>query len=64
MLIHTFEPRLNGQEGRFGMSVVRYKQVRDARLGPDDRGLLEAIAIKGKLVPHGHKITKTGWKRD
>ena len=62
MLIHAFEPRLNGQEGRFGSSVKRYKQIRDPRLGPDDRGLLEAMATKGRLVPDGQKITKTGWK--
>lgn len=61
-LIHSFEPPMNGQEGRFGKGVVRYKQVRDKRLGPDDRDLLEAMAVKGDLVPDGKKITKTGWK--
>ena len=62
LLIHSFEPQLNGQEGRFGESVIRYKQVRDARLGPADRELLEAMAKKGELVPDGKKITPTGWK--
>lgn len=62
MLIHAFEPRLNGQEGRFGKSVTRYKQIRDPRLGPGDRVLLEGMAVKGELVPDGHRITKTGWR--
>jgi hypothetical protein len=61
-MIHSFEPALNGQEGRFGQKVIRYKQVRDPRLGPNERELLEGIAIKGKMVPDGKKITKTGWK--
>jgi hypothetical protein len=62
MLIHSYEPRLNGQEGRFGKSVVRYKQVRDPRLGPNDRDLLEGMAVEGDLVPSGKRITPTGWK--
>lgn len=62
LLIHSFEPQLNGQEGRFGKSVIRHKQVRDTRLGPDDRGLWEAMAKKGNLVPDGKRITPTGWK--
>jgi hypothetical protein len=62
IMIHSFEPALNGQEGRFGGKVIRYKQVRDPRLGPNDRDLLEKMAIKGKLVPDGSIITKTGWK--
>jgi hypothetical protein len=62
-MIHGFEPALNGQEGRFGKSVVRYDQVRDERLGPDDRDLVEMIAIKTESVPRGMKITRTGWKR-
>ena len=61
-MIHGFEPPMNGQEGRFGKAVKRYKQVRDPRLGPNDRGLLESMAVKGGLVPDGKKITKTGWK--
>ena len=62
LLIHAFEPALNGQEGRFGKRVIRYKQVRDERLGPEDRVLIEAIASAGKMLPPGKKITKTGWK--
>ena len=62
LLIHSFEPRLNGQEGRFGKAVVRYKQIRDSRLGPSDRNLLEAMAKKGEMVPDGQRITATGWK--
>ncbi len=61
-LIHAFEPPMNGQEGRFGRDVVRYKQVRDDRLGPDDRTLLEDMAVQGDLLPQGRAITKTGWK--
>lgn len=33
IMIHSFEPALNGQEGRFGKVVTRFKQVRDPRLG-------------------------------
>ena len=62
MLIHSCEPRLNGQEGRFGKGVTRYKQVRDPRLGPSDRELIEAMAVKGNLVPSGKKVTPSGWK--
>jgi len=58
MMIHAFEPALNGQEGRFGVSVIRYKQVHDDRLGPGDRELLET----SDLLPEGKKITKSGWK--
>lgn len=61
-LIHSFEPAMNGQEGRFGEGVIRYKQVRDTRLGPTDRKLLEGMAVKGKLMPDGKRITKSGWK--
>jgi hypothetical protein len=61
-MIHAFEPPMNGQEGRFGKAVIRYKQVRDPRLGPSDRGLLESVASKGGFVPNGLKITKSGWK--
>lgn len=63
-MIHAFEPPLNGQEGRFGEGVTRYKQVRDSRLGPTDRELFEAMALTGKLVPAGKRITKSGWKDD
>lgn len=62
MMIHAFEPALNGQEGRFGQSVIRYKQIRDDRLGPEDRQLIETMAKAGDLLPPGKKITKTGWK--
>jgi hypothetical protein len=61
-MIHAFEPPLNGQEGRFGDGVTRYKQVRDSRLDPTDRELLEGMALVGKLVPAGKRITKSGWK--
>jgi hypothetical protein len=62
IMIHGFEPALNGQDGRFGKGVVRYAQIRDDRLGPDDRDLIESIATKTGSVPPGKKITKTGWK--
>lgn len=62
VMIHAFEPLLNGQEGRFGERVTRYKQVRDSRLGPTDRELLEGMALTGGLVPAGKRITKSGWK--
>jgi hypothetical protein len=63
-LIHAFETPLNGQEGRFGDEVTRYKQVRDSRLGPTDRELLEGMALAGGFVPSGKRITKSGWKDD
>ena len=62
LLIHSFEPQLNGQEGRFGAAVIRYKQIRDDRLGPNDRDLVEAMAKKGNLLPDGKRITAFGWK--
>lgn len=62
MMIHAFEPARNGQEGRFGKMFVRYKQIRDDRLAPPNRALLEAMAVAGKLLPPGKKVTKTGWK--
>jgi hypothetical protein len=34
ILIHSVEPPLNRQSGRFGDKVTRYLQVRDERLGP------------------------------
>ncbi len=61
-MIHGFEPPMNGQEGRCGNAVSRYKQVRDPRLGPSDRDLLECIAVQGDFLPPDKKITKTGWK--
>ena len=62
LLIHSFEPPMNGQEGRFGKKVIRYKQIRDKRLGPDDRELAEMTARNGKFLDAGYKITKRGWK--
>jgi hypothetical protein len=40
ILIHTAEPPMNGQGGRFGANVTRYKQFRDERLGPTDHEML------------------------
>lgn len=34
ILIHSMEPPMNRQSGRFGQQVTRYLQVRDERLGP------------------------------
>ncbi len=62
LLIHAFEPVMNGQEGRFGDAVVRFKQVRDTRLGPDDRELLEQIAKVGKFLAPNQTITRRGWR--
>lgn len=62
VLIHSMEPSMNGQEGRFGRSVTRYRQVRDDRLGPTDRELLEQIAHVGGYLPRGPKWSKSGWK--
>ncbi len=64
IMIHGFEPTLNGQDGRFGESVVRFDQIRDERLGPDDRDLIEMIATKTEALPKGMRITKTGWKSE
>ena len=41
ILIHTFEPALNRQGGKFGNSSHQYVQVRDERLG-----LSEAVILK------------------
>lgn len=62
VLIHGFEPPLNGQEGRFGNSVKRYTQVRDDRLGPSDRGLLELVVSNGGFLAEGQEITRSGWR--
>jgi len=43
ILIHSAEPPLNSQGGRFGQNVVRYIQQRDDRLGKTDRELLQEI---------------------
>lgn len=61
-MIHAFEPPLNSQDGKFGKQVIRYRQVRDPRLGPSDRGLAEMIAMNGGLLANGPKPTKTGWR--
>jgi hypothetical protein len=62
IMIHSFEPLLNGQDGRFGKVVTRYAQVRDERLGPSDRDLLELVVTNGKFLPPNTKITARGWK--
>jgi hypothetical protein len=61
-MIHAFEPPMNGQEGRFGKKVIRYRQIRDSRLGPSDRELMESIAIQGGFLPSGPRPTKSGWR--
>ncbi|MNL33015.1 hypothetical protein D3C87_1549020 [compost metagenome] len=43
ILIHSAEPPLNGQGGRFGENVTRYKQVRDSRLGPTSHEIMQAL---------------------
>jgi hypothetical protein len=43
ILIHAAEPRMNGQGGRFGENVTRYKQVRDDRLGLTSHELLKRL---------------------
>jgi hypothetical protein len=43
ILIHSAEPPMNGQGGRFGENVTRYKQVRDPRLGPSTHQMLRAL---------------------
>lgn len=63
-MIHAFEPPMNGQEGRFGSSVVRYSQVRDDRLGPSDRELYEMIAKVSGALPQGTRITPSGWRNE
>jgi hypothetical protein len=62
-LIHTFEPSMNGQEGRFGKAVIRYKQLRDPRLGPSDRELVESMAVQGDMLPPGTTVTARGWRK-
>lgn len=61
-MIHAFEPPMNGQDGRFGKQVIRYRQIRDPRLGPSDRELAELIALNGGMLQRGPKPTKTGWR--
>lgn len=60
ILIHSIEPPMNGQAGRFGNKVTRYVQVRDERLGPEDRKLIELIARHGKFDPK--KLKRKGKK--
>ena len=43
ILIHTSEPALNRQGGKFGPKVERYLQARDQRLGPSGPILLEQL---------------------
>jgi hypothetical protein len=43
ILIHSIEPPLNRQGGRFGESVTRYLQVRDERLGPTEEEMIRDI---------------------
>jgi hypothetical protein len=43
VLIHSVEPPMNGQKGRFGDKVIRYLQVRDSRLGPTTEGMVELV---------------------
>jgi hypothetical protein len=43
ILIHAAEPRMNRQGGRFGNDIKRFLQVRDDRLGPSDREILEKL---------------------
>lgn len=43
ILIHTAEPPMNGQGGRFGSNVTRFKQFRDPRLGPTDHDMLTEL---------------------
>lgn len=43
ILIHTAEPQLNRQGGKFGDSIERYLQKRDERLGPSEKEMLRKI---------------------
>jgi len=43
ILIHTAEPRLNRQGGRFGDAVKQFLQVRDPRLGPTQQEMIRSI---------------------
>jgi hypothetical protein len=43
ILIHSAEPPLNRQGGRFGDKVIRYLQVRDERLGQPDSEMLRDL---------------------
>ena len=43
IVIHTAEPPLNRQGGRFGDNVIWYSQVRDERLGRTDSEMIKAL---------------------
>lgn len=43
ILIHSIEPPLNRQGGRFGENVTRYLQVRDERLGPTQEQMMREL---------------------
>lgn len=43
ILIHTAEPRLNRQGGKFGDNIERYLQRRDDRLGPSQAEMLQEL---------------------
>lgn len=43
ILIHSAEPPLNRQGGRFGDAVTRYLQVRDERLGPTPEEMIRDL---------------------
>ena len=43
LLIHTSEPPLNRQGGRFGDEVEWYEQFRDPRLGPTRERMIREI---------------------
>lgn len=50
ILIHTAEPPMNGQGGRFGEKVTRFLQVRDERLGPSDREMLQLLCKQQGVI--------------
>jgi len=43
ILIHSMEPPMNRQSGRFGENVTRYLQVRDERLGPTQEEMVRRL---------------------
>ena len=50
ILIHTAEPHMNGQGGRFGDNVTRYRQVRDERLGLTSDEMLKRLCDHQGLI--------------
>jgi hypothetical protein len=46
ILIHSAEPRLNRQGGKFGEKIEQYLQVRDDRLGPTEKDILRDLYKK------------------